>query len=152
MPGSLFLVDTSAWLLALRKDFLPVVKDRIDHLLREDAIVTTGIVKLEIFGGTKTEKEFQRLKNRFDALYAVEIDSLLWEEAYRLAFKLRGKGVTVPCTEILVAACAIKVEAVVVHADASKSNQPFGISNLRRNNINKRTVSINIKRQSFCLR
>jgi len=33
---------------------------------------------------------------------------------------------------------------VVVHADASKSNQPFGISNLRRNNINKRTVSINI--------
>ena len=55
MPGSLFLVDTSAWLLGLRKDFLPVVKDRIDHLLREDAIVTTGIVKLEIVEGTKTE-------------------------------------------------------------------------------------------------
>lgn len=118
MPGSLFLVDTSAWLLALRKDFLPVVKDRIDHLLREDAIVTTGIVKLEILGGTKTGKEFQRLKSRFDALYAVETDSLLWEEAYGLAFKLRRKGVTVPYTDILVAACAIKAEAVVLHADA----------------------------------
>ena len=48
MPNNLFLVDTSAWLFALRKDFMPEVKDRIDHLLKENAIITTGIIKLEI--------------------------------------------------------------------------------------------------------
>ena len=75
MPNNLFLVDTSAWLFALRKDFIPVVKDRIDHLLKENAIITTGIIKLEILGGTKTQKEFQRLKTRLDALDIVETDT-----------------------------------------------------------------------------
>lgn len=29
-----FLVDTSVWLFALRKDFIPKIKDRIDSLLK----------------------------------------------------------------------------------------------------------------------
>jgi len=52
MQNNLFLVDTSAWILALRKNFMPAVKDRIDDLLKENSIITTGIVKLEILGRT----------------------------------------------------------------------------------------------------
>jgi len=118
MPNNLFLVDTSAWLFALRKDFVLEVKDRINHLLKENAIITTGIVKLEILGGTKTQNEFQRLKTRLDALDMVETDTALWEEAYRLSFELRRKGITVPYTDILIAACALRTESTVVHADA----------------------------------
>lgn len=118
MTNNLFLVDTSAWLLALRKNFLPKVKDRIDHLLKEDVVITTGIVKLEILGGTKTEREFQRLKTRLNALDAVETDVELWDRAYGLAFKLRRKGVTLPYTDILIAACALNARAIILHADA----------------------------------
>ena len=118
MPNNLFLVDTSAWLFALRKDFMPEVKDRIDYLLKENAIITTGIVKLEILGGTKTQNEFERLKTRLDSLDMVETDTALWEEAYRLSFELRRKGITVPYTDILIAACALRTESTVVHADA----------------------------------
>jgi len=118
MPNKLFLIDTSAWLFALRKDFILEVKDRIDHLLKENAIITTGIVKLEILGGTKTQNEFQRLKARLDALDMVETDTALWEETYRLSFELRRKGITVPYTDILIAACALRTESTVVHVDA----------------------------------
>ena len=118
MPNNLFLVDTSAWLFALRKDFMPEVKDRIDYLLKENAIITTGIVKLEILGGTKTQNEFQRLKTRLDSLDMVETDTALWEEAYQISFELRRKGITVPYTDILIAACALISESTVVHADA----------------------------------
>jgi len=118
MQNNLFLVDTSAWLFALRKDFMAEVKDRIDYLLKENAIITTGIVKLEILGGTKTQKEFQRLKTRLDALDMVETDTALWEEAYRLSFEFRRKGITMPYTDILIAACALRTESTVVHADA----------------------------------
>ena len=118
MTNNLFLVDTSAWLLALRKNFLPKAKDRIDHLLKEDVVITTGIVKLEILGGTKTEREFQRLKTRLNALDAVETDVELWDRAYGLAFKLRRKGVTLPYTDILIAACALNAKAIILHADA----------------------------------
>ena len=118
MPSKLFLVDTSAWILALRKDFLPVVKDRIEQLLKENSIVTIGLVKLELLGGTKTKKEFLRLKSRLDALDTVECDLLLWQEAADLAFKLRRKKITVPYTDILIAAGALKIKATVIHIDA----------------------------------
>jgi len=118
MPSELFIVDTSAWLLVLRKDFDPKVKDRIDHLLKEDVIVTTEIVRLELLSGTRTEKEFQRLKMRLDALDAVETDSHLWQNACELGFKLRRKGITAPHTDILIGACALKTESTIVHADA----------------------------------
>ena len=118
MPSDLFLIDTSVWLLALKKDGISEVRARVDHLLKEDRIVTTGIVKMEILGGTRTSKEFQRLKSRLDVFYSVEADSHLWDEACDLTFNLRRKGVTVPYTDILVAASAMKIKAVVVHADA----------------------------------
>jgi len=113
-----FLVDTSAWLLALRKNFLPIAKDRIDYLLKEDLVISTGMVKLELLGGTKTEIEFQRLKARLDALDAVETDMQLWARAYELAFNLRRRGVTIPYTDILIAACALHANAIILHADA----------------------------------
>jgi len=118
MLNDLFLVDTSAWILALRKDFLKVVKDRLSYLLKENAIITSGMIKLELLGGTKEEKEFQRLKTRLDALDLVETNISLWEKTYELAFRLRRKGITVPCTDILVAASALMVDATVVHADS----------------------------------
>jgi len=118
MPSDLFLVDTSAWLLALRKDSVPGVRTRIDHLLKEDMIITTGMIRLEILAGTRTVKEFQRLKMRLDALDSVDTDNSLWQEACELGFKMRRKGITVPYTDILIAACALKTESTIVHADA----------------------------------
>lgn len=118
MPNNLFLVDTSVWILALRKDFLPEVKDRIAYLLKENAIITSGMIKLELLGGTKEEKEFHRLKIRLDALEMVETNTSLWERTYDLAFSLRRKGITVPYTEILIAASALMVDATIAHADS----------------------------------
>lgn len=118
MPNNLFLVDTSVWIFALRKDFIPEIKDWVSHLLREHVVLTNGMIKLEILGGAKTEKEFQRLKVRLGALDMVETSTSLWEKAYAIAFELRRKGITVPYTDILIAACALQTESTLVHADA----------------------------------
>jgi predicted nucleic acid-binding protein len=117
MTVELFLVDSSAWILALKKDAVPLVKQRIAQLLRETSVAITGIIKLEILGGAKTPKEFRRLQSRLDALDCIETDASLWDSSCELAFKLRRKGVTVPYTDILIAACAIQSRAVLVHAD-----------------------------------
>ncbi len=118
MNGESFLVDTSAWILALRRNTLDVVKDRLAYLLESDAVVTVDIIKLEILGGTKTENEFKRLKTRFQALGSIPIEAAQWDGAYDLAFTLRRKGITVPYTDILIAACALSAGATVLHADA----------------------------------
>ena len=118
MPGSLFLVDTSAWIFALRKEFVPTVKERISQLLRDHIVLTNGMIKLELLGGVRTEKEFRRLKARLDALDEVEVSASVWERACAMAFDLRRKGITVPYADILMAACALKTESTLVHADA----------------------------------
>jgi predicted nucleic acid-binding protein len=118
MSPDFYLVDTSAWLFALRKNFNPVIKESLDQLLKENRVITTGIIKLELLGGIKAEKEFYRLKMRLDALEDCETDSFLWERAYDLAFQLRRKGVTIPYTDILIAATALAHEATVLHVDA----------------------------------
>lgn len=118
MPNDLFLVDTSVWLFALRKDPIPDIRNRIDSLLREDLVITTGIIKLEILAGAKTEKEYRRLKSRFDALDHIETDDDIWRSACEHGFRLRRKGLTIPSTDVVIAACALRAQAVLLHADA----------------------------------
>ena len=118
MPDNSFLIDTSAWLFALKRDFVPEVKNRIDLLLKNNPVVTTGIINLEIISGARTKKEFQRLKDRFNALDLIESDESIWQKACELGFNLRRKGVTIPHTDILIAACALQSGSIIVHADA----------------------------------
>lgn len=118
MPNDTFLVDTSAWLFALRKDANLEIKARLDTLLREDAVAITGIIKLELLGGTRTREEFRRLKSRLDALKYVPMEEpLLWDLTYEMAFNLRRKGLTIPYTDILIASAAIKEDVILLHAD-----------------------------------
>ena len=117
MNSESYLVDTSAWILALRRNALEAVKARIEELLERDAILCTEIIKLELLGGTKTEKEYERLKTHLQSLKPISTTNTQWEKAYELAFFLRRKGVTAPYTDILIAACALTTNATVLHID-----------------------------------
>ena len=114
----MILVDTSAWIFALRKNPFIKLKSRIDHLLKIDNVFTFGMIKLELLSGTKTKEEFNRLKNRLDALYEISTDAELWSSAAQLAFDLQRKGLTIPYTDILVANAAIQSKATLLHADS----------------------------------
>lgn len=112
------LIDASAWIFALRKKPLLSLKDRVDHLLGMDIVFTFGMIRLEILGGVKTRGEFDRLKNRLEALNEIPADAELWERASKLAFDLKRKGLTIPYTDILIASAAIKSKAILLHADS----------------------------------
>jgi len=134
MPDEPVLVDTSAWLFALRKDFLPEIKDRVDLLLKENLVLTTGIIRLELLAGTRSVAEYDRLKARLSGLVGIETDDLLWEMACEMGFKLRRKGITVPYTDILISACALSQGCMVLHAD---------------NHFNLMAKHLNLKCESF---
>lgn len=134
MPGELVLIDTSVWLSALRKDFLPEIKDRVDLLLKENLVLTTGIIRLELLAGTRTEAEYDRLKKRLAALESIETDDSLWEMACDIGFKLRREGITIPYTDILIATCALVRGCIILHAD---------------NHFDLMAEHINLKSESF---
>jgi predicted nucleic acid-binding protein len=112
------LIDTSAWLFALKKDFHPTIKKRIEELLLESDVAINGMIELELLGGARSEKEYNRLKNRLEALYYVEADRPLWYLASKIAFDLKRKGMSIPYPDIVIAASALKEGAVLIHADS----------------------------------
>ncbi len=114
----MILIDTSVWLFALRRNYHPLIKERVQKLLATDKVAMNGMIQLELLGGAKSEKEYDRLLQRLDSLYHIEADRLLWNRASKLSFELKQKGITVPYADIFIAASALKENALLVHADS----------------------------------
>lgn len=117
MTNKLTLVDTSAWILVLKKAPLFIAKEKIEALLTENRVAIVPIIYLELLGGVKSPGEFQRLKNRLEALHQIPLAKTEWEEAARLAFELRRKGKTIPYTDILIGSVAFLHDLLLLHAD-----------------------------------
>lgn len=117
MENELFLLDTSIWIIVLKKNPPTLIKEKVEHLLKENSVAITPIINVELLGGTRTDIEFERLRKRLDSLIKFDIDSLRWNGAARLAFDLRRKGVNVPYTDILIAEMAIHHNATLLHLD-----------------------------------
>lgn len=118
MKDDLFLVDTSIWL-----DVLPpgrgssALRNRMDALLSADLVATTGMVRLELLGGARSEEEWNRLSGLVYALHHLPITEGHWQDAALMGFQLRRQGVTVPFTDLLIGAVSIEAEAVLMHRD-----------------------------------
>ena len=111
------LIDTSVWLFALKKDFNPEIKEFVEKILLNEDVAINGIVKLELLGSARSEKEYRRLKSKLDCLHFIDSDKKLWDESCRLAFTLKRKGISVPYTDIVIAASSILTDALLIHAD-----------------------------------
>ena len=112
-----YLIDTSVWILALRKRFDPEIKVYLSGLIENDRILIHPLVKVELLSGTKSHREFERLKQRLDALPEIAIDEETWEAAQKAAFKLRRKGISIPLVDTLILASAASSGCTLVHKD-----------------------------------
>ena len=119
---SLYLVDTSVWIFALRRTPVPAIVEILGELLRQDMVAICPLIELELLGGAANPAEFSRLQNRLLGLHRLEIGHDDWESAARLAFDLRRRGVTVPLTDVLLAALALRVDATLLNVDHDFDN------------------------------
>ena len=117
MSNNLVIIDTSVWILALRKSPLEVIKDEVQHLLAENRVAIVPMIRLELLGGTRSTDEFSRLESRLDALHRIPIDEANWEAAGQLSFRLRQRGKIIPYTDILIGAAAIISHSLLLHCD-----------------------------------
>ena len=118
MQSNLYLLDTSVWL-----DVLPPrggntdLRVRVGALLTEDRVATTGMVRLELLGGARTEQEWDQLRDYLSALHQLAVDEETWQEAAQMGFQLRRQGVTVPFTDLIIGAVAMRSGIVLLHRD-----------------------------------
>ena len=75
------------------------------------------MVQLELWNGAQGDREKKALKDFSRALPELPINGEVWEGAFELARRARSQGITVPATDVLIAACARHHGASVEAAD-----------------------------------
>lgn len=105
-PRDLVLVDTSAWISFFARTGSHTLKARLQRLLDDDHVATTGPVVLELLQGCRSEPERGRLEQYLRALHWLPVEDRHWYSAGAMAFRLRRRGITVSAVDAVIAAVA----------------------------------------------
>jgi len=114
----LLLIDTSSWIHLLRPNGDSAVRARVERALQAGEACWCPIVRLELWNGAGGEREKKVLRDFERLLPELGIDDAVWQGAYGLARKARSGGVTIPATDLLIAACAKRHDADLEHSDS----------------------------------
>lgn len=100
------LIDTSSWIHFLRPNGDPAARVRVEAALKAGDACWCPSVQLELWNGARGDREKRVLQNFAAVLPELPINENVWSAAYELARRARAKGVTVPATDVVIAACA----------------------------------------------
>ncbi len=114
------LIDSSAWIEYLRRTGSPAnvaVRELVQARLAE--VATTEPVIMEVLAGAPSDRAFTQLGTLMTGLRLLSVDPALDYHDAAVAFRaVRAAGRTVRSTmDCLIAAIAIRTDAVLVHRD-----------------------------------
>jgi predicted nucleic acid-binding protein len=111
------LIDTSAWIEAMREHGDEAYRDRVERILLEGRARFCDVVCLELWNGVRAGAERRWLQELEAVIETVPTDEAVWNEARELANACRESGLTLPATDLLVAACARIHTLDLLHRD-----------------------------------
>ena len=111
------LVDTSAWVDFFNKPDSPT-GNSVEQILRKGKAVIAGIILTELLQGAKIKKEFDAILKGMASLPILTPTLNTWVEGGRISFTLRRKGVTIPTTDLVIAALALENNCMVLTLDS----------------------------------
>jgi len=110
------LPDTCAWI-----DYFngrdTIIARTLAQALTNCEIVTCGVVMYELFQGIQSRKESEAIREAFSSLRYIEMSKSLWLSAAQISASLRKKGVTIPSSDIQIAAIALQHRLVILTVD-----------------------------------
>lgn len=110
------LIDSSAWIEAIRRSGSLEVKVAVEGLLEAYEATLCPPVCLEVLGGARP-LERAPLQAYFDVLPHLSMPPNIWSNAIKLSWRLRDDGMTVPWNDLLIATIAIQNGCRVYAAD-----------------------------------
>jgi predicted nucleic acid-binding protein len=110
------LVDSSVWIEALRRDGRLDVKLALENLLEEYEAAWCGPVKLEVLGGAR-QQDREKLEAHFECIPYFQMKDSAWDNAKKLAWRLRDRGCTTPWNDVLIAALSVLAECRIYSVD-----------------------------------
>lgn len=132
----MILVDSSALIEYYRPAGSPVVRAAVAEAIAADLVAVNGIIQVEILAFAAHESALRKLVADFQVFRWLEVGPAEYDLACRIGFALRRQAFTIPSTDLIIAATAIRADATLYHADAHydqiASLEPLKARNLSR--------------------
>jgi predicted nucleic acid-binding protein len=111
------IADTSVWIPFFNR---PDSQEKavLDLLIDADDVLLVGVVMAELLQGCRTLSERETLSDALAALPYREVTTSTWMRTGDLSAQLHRKGVTLPLSDLLIAALAFEHDCRVYSLDA----------------------------------
>ena len=114
----LIVLDTSALIEYYRPSGDARIRAAVAQAIGDDHAAVNGLIQVEILAFAAGEEERRTLAGDFEAFHFLDLGREQFDLACDLGFTLRRGGVTVPATDLVIAAAAITAQAELFHADS----------------------------------
>jgi predicted nucleic acid-binding protein len=111
------VVDTSAWIGALRSRANQSLSLVVKDLILQNRVLLPGIIRTELLRGTKTKNEFNQLAELLRGLTYLPVSEEFWEKLSAFSFELFRKGIAVPLVDTYIALVCLEYDASILHRD-----------------------------------
>jgi hypothetical protein len=115
MAASPVLADSSFYIRLLRQGQDPLRALALAAATRDLAVC--GVIRCEVGRALRPAETWKRFQAVWDVMINVPTDNRLWEEAERTLWGLDRKGRILPLTDVIIACCAMRIDAVVLTFD-----------------------------------
>lgn len=115
MKNSFVLIDTCVWIEYFRRKESPL-SEKVKALISSGRAANCGIILYELSQGLKSKEENEILDGLM-ALPYFDITQDLWVKSGNLTNKLNKQGITIPMSDILIAAIALNKDLSVFTID-----------------------------------
>ncbi len=115
MAASPVLADSSYYIRLLREQQDPLRALALAAAARDLAVC--GVVRCEVGRALRQPEMLKRFQSFWDVMLNVPTDNRLWEEVERMLWNLDRQGCTLPLTDVVIACCAMRIDAVVLTFD-----------------------------------
>lgn len=110
------IADTSVWIPFFNDPASPE-KRELDALIDADDLALVGVVLAELIQGCRTSREADTIISQLAGLRFLETTFSSWKRGGELSFALRRKGVTLPLSDLIIAALAFEHHCQVYTRD-----------------------------------
>jgi hypothetical protein len=101
------IADTSVWIEYL-KGGDDAARNALRGLIRSEQVALVGVVLAELLQGCRTREESGSILAQVTALRFLESDFSAWRRTGELSASLRSAGITLPLSDVLIAAIALE--------------------------------------------
>lgn len=113
----MIVVDSSALIEYYRPAGDPAVRAAVAEVIAADELAVNGIIQVEVLAFSHSDEEKRLLWSDFRAFHHLPLTRVEFDLASDLGYDLRRQGMTVPATDLIVAASAIGTSAPLYHLD-----------------------------------